>query len=253
MPRHLFIVTGASRGLGAAIAGRLLDRADTLLLGISRRDEPRLAARAATSGAALLQWTMDLADPPPAAARLRAWLAARDGSAFATASLINNAAALTRIGALEECGDEELSHALRVGLETPLLLMAAFLGATEKWPGTRRVLNISSGLGRRAMAGQASYCAAKAGLDHLSRAAALDQAQRAHGAKIVSLAPGVIDTDMQAELRGAGGAGFPEHALFVRLKQEGRLASADAAAARVIAWLERSDFGASPVAEVRDD
>ena len=54
--------------MGAAIADRLLDRADTLLLGISRRDEPRLMARAAASGAALHQWTMDLADPLPAVA-----------------------------------------------------------------------------------------------------------------------------------------------------------------------------------------
>ena len=51
------------------------------------------------------------------------------------------------------------------------------------------------------MAGQATYCAAKAGMDHLSRAVALDQALLANGAKIVSLAPGVIDTDMQVQLR----------------------------------------------------
>ena len=71
------------------------------------------------------------------------------------------------------------------------------------------MLNISSGLGRRAMAGQATYCAAKAGMDHLSRAVALDQALLANGARIVSLAPGVIDTDMQAQLRGSSVAGFP--------------------------------------------
>ncbi|HZV92241.1 MAG TPA: SDR family NAD(P)-dependent oxidoreductase [Caldimonas sp.] len=252
MSSHLFIVTGASRGMGAAIAGQLLDRPDTVLLGISRRDNPGLAERARASGSTVLQWPTDLADPLAAAARLRAWLDAQDGIGFATASLVNNAAALTRIGALEDCNAEELSRAVRVGLEAPLLLMAAFLGATAKWPGRRRVLNISSGLGRRAMAGQASYCATKAGLDHLSRAAALDQAQQTRGATVVSLAPGVIDTDMQSELRAARGDGFPERDNFVRLKEDGGLASPDEAAARVIAWLERADFGTSPVADVRD-
>ena len=87
------------------------------------------------------------------------------------------------------------------------------------------------------MAGQATYCAVKAGMDHLSRAVALDQALLANGARIVSLAPGVIDTDMQAQLRGSSVAGFPERKMFVELKETGRLSSSHEAAARVLAWL----------------
>jgi len=251
MTRRLFIVTGASRGMGAAIAGQLLARADCTLLGISRRANETLAAKAAV-GAVCEQWTMDLADPVAVASRLQAWLEGHDGREFSAARLINNAGVLTRIGALEHCTSEELSTAIRAGLEAPLLLTAAFLRATANWPSDRRVLNISSGLGRRAMAGQATYCAAKAGMDHLSRAVALDQAGLARGAKIVSLAPGVIDTDMQAQLRSADGEGFPDQANFVRLKESGQLTSSHDAAARVIAYLERADFGASPVADVRD-
>jgi NAD(P)-dependent dehydrogenase (short-subunit alcohol dehydrogenase family) len=89
-------------------------------------------------------------------------------------------------------------------------------------------------------------------MDHLSRAVALDQAELAHGARVVSLAPGVIDTDMQAQLRRAESPGFPDHGTFVRLKESGQLSSSHDAAARVIAYLGRADFGASPVADVRD-
>ncbi len=252
MTRQLFIITGASRGMGAAIAEQLLAGPDRTLLGISRRTNDALAAKAQAVGAACEQWTMDLAEPLGVASRLQAWLDDLDGEDFAAASLINNAGMLTRIGALEHCTSEELSAALRAGLEAPLLLTAAFLRATASWPGERRVLNISSGLGRRAMAGQATYCAAKAGMDHLSRAVALDQAELAHGATIVSLAPGVIDTDMQVQLRSANGEGFPEQGNFVRLKEAGQLTSSRDAAARVIAYLGRADFGASPVADVRD-
>jgi NAD(P)-dependent dehydrogenase (short-subunit alcohol dehydrogenase family) len=252
MTRQLFIVTGASRGMGAAIAEQLLSGTDRTLIGISRRANEALAAKAEAVGATCEQWTMDLAEPLAVAARLESRLGALDASAFASASLINNAGTLTRIGALERCTSEELSAALRAGLEAPLLLTAAFLRATAAWPGERRVLNISSGLGRRAMAGQATYCAAKAGMDHLSRAVALDQAELPHGAKVVSLAPGVIDTDMQTQLRSADGAGFPDQGNFVRLKEAGQLTSTHDAAARVVAYLERADFGASPVADVRD-
>jgi NAD(P)-dependent dehydrogenase (short-subunit alcohol dehydrogenase family) len=252
MSRQLFIVTGVSRGMGAAIAEQLLTGPDRVLIGISRRRNESLDAKARSAGAACEQWTMDLAEPIAVAARLRAWLEGRAGDEFANASLVNNAAMLTRIGALERCSDEELSAALRAGLEAPLLLTAAFLRATASWSGERRVLNISSGLGRRAMAGQASYCTAKAGMDHLARAVALDQAELAHGARIVSLAPGVIDTEMQAQLRQADGAGFPDQGNFIRLQQNGQLTSSRDAAARVIAYLGRADFGATPVADVRD-
>ena len=252
MSRQLFIVTGSSRGMGAAIAEQLLSSVDCTLLGISRRGNEALAKKAAAVGSVHEQWTMDLAEPLAVAARLQAWLEGLDGSSFSTACLINNAGVLTRIGALESCSAKELSAALRAGLEAPLLLTAAFLRATASWPSDRRVLNISSGLGRRAMAGQATYCAAKAGMDHLSRAVALDQAELAHGAKVVSLAPGVIDTDMQVQLRGADGAGFPEQGNFIRLKEAGQLTSSEDAAARVVAYLKREDFGTSPVADVRD-
>ena len=252
MKRRLFIVTGTSRGLGAAIAERLVGQSEHTVLGVSRRANDALADAARQSGAVCEQWQADLSNPAPVAARLQMWLGSFEAGRFATASLINNAGALTRIGPLENCSAEELSAALRVGLEAPLVLTAAFLRATAAWPADRRVLNISSGLGRRAMAGQATYCAAKAGMDHLSRAVALDQAEMPHGARIVSLAPGVVDTDMQVQLRSASVEGFPDHAKFVGLKEAGQLTSPGDTAARIIAWLERADFGTTPVADVRD-
>ena len=247
MARHLFVLTGASRGMGAAMARQLL-APENLLLCLSRRRNTALDA----AGPGCEQWAIDLAQPVEASARLEAWLAAQDANAFASVTLINNAAALTRIGPIEECSDVELSSALRVGLEAPLLLSAAFLRATRAWAASKRVLNISSGLGRRAMASQASYCASKAGLDHLTRALALDEAQRPNGAKLVSLAPGVIDTEMQQHLRAGDPAVFPELANFVGLKEKGQLTSPEDAAARVLAYLNRADFGANPVTDVRD-
>jgi len=251
---ELFILTGASRGMGAAMADQLLDAGHRLLC-MSRHRNAALDAKAAARGRPCEQWQIDLAQPVEAAARLQAWLARLTGdesAAFSTATLINNAATLTRIGRLDDCSDAELSSAMRLGLEAPMLLTAAFLRATRGWSAARRVLNISSGLGRRAMAGQASYCAAKAGMDHFTRALALDEAHRPGGARVVSLAPGVIDTDMQVQLRSADAAGFPDQAAFIGLKRNGQLASAAQAAASVLAYLERPAFGGEPIGDVRD-
>jgi benzil reductase ((S)-benzoin forming) len=139
-----------------------------------------------------------------------------------------------------------------VDLEAPMLLTSVFLRATEGWKIPRKVLNISSGLGRRAMASQAAYCAAKAGMDFFSRCVALEQAALPNGARICSLAPGVIDTDMQVQLRDADPGRFPDRGNFVGMKDKGALASPAEAAARVLAYLQRPDFGANPVADVRD-
>ena len=251
MTRRLFVLTGTSRGMGAALASQLL-APDHVLLCIARHPNDALAVQAQAAGARCEQWALDLAQSVATADRLEAWLAALDGGSFGHANLINNAAALTRIGPVDACSSAELASAMRVGLEAPLLLCAAFLRATRAWTADKRVLNISSGLGRRAMAGQAAYCAAKAGMDHLTRALALDEANRPNGAKLVSLAPGVIDTDMQVQLRAGDPAGFPEKASFVGLKEKGQLTSAGDAAARVLAYLARPDFGSNVVADVRD-
>jgi benzil reductase ((S)-benzoin forming) len=259
MPESLFIVTGASRGMGAAMAEQLLVRGHTLLC-ISRGTNDLLGAKAAQSGAHLAQWPRDLADAPQVAGELEAWLRAFDGQRFDAAALINNAGVIARVGPIDESSTAELSTTLRVGLESALLLTAAFLRATRPWQAMRqgrvKVLNISSGLGRRAMAGSTPYCAAKAGMDHFSRAAALDEAHRlatqGAGAKIVSLAPGVIDTNMQTQLRRSDPAGFPDQGNFLNLHAAGQLATPHDAAARVLKFLHRSDFGHTPVADVRD-
>ena len=188
--------------------------------------------------------------------RVWPWTGCGSESQWASATLINNAGVIPRIGPLDQCPPEDLANALRVGLEAPMQLTAAFLRATTawvdaSWRGPRKVLNISSGLGRSAMAAQAPYCAAKAGMDHFTRCSALDEAQREHGARLVSLAPGVIDTDMQVQLRAGDPAAFPDRSRFVELQRQGQLTAPDTAAARVLAYLNRADFGSLPVADVR--
>lgn len=247
---HLTILTGASRGMGLAMARQLLDAGHDLLC-ISRRTSEELAQQAARAGRHCEQWPQDLARAETAAARLETWLEGKDSGRFASATLINNAGLIPRIAPLEEIPAEQLAEAMRVDLEAPMLLAAAFLQATAGWKAPRRILNISSGLGRRAMASQAAYCAAKAGMDHFSRCIALEQARQDNGARICSLAPGVIDTDMQVQLRGADPDLFPDMGNFVGLKDKGMLTSPEEAARRVLAFLERPDFGADPVADVR--
>lgn len=250
MQTDLTILTGHSRGMGRAMACRLL-AAGHKVLGISRG---RLQGLGPSAGAAgeLTEWQVDLADGAPVARRLQTWLEGQATQAWRTVTLINNAGLIPAIVPLSRAEPEDLARALRVDLETPMQLCAAFLAATAQWPSQRRILNISSGLGRKAMASQSAYCAAKAGMDHFTRSMAMEEALKPHGARVCSLAPGVIDTDMQVQLRGTPAADFPEQANFARLHDNGQLSSPQQAAQRVLAWLTRADFGSQPVADVRD-
>ena len=249
--KHLTIITGASKGLGLAMAMRLLGP-DHALLCISRSTSSALAVEAGLRGAPLQQLSFDLADSPAAATHMRSWLGAQEIGALSTATLINNAGTVGRPGPLEQADPDDLVCSLRVGLEAPLVLTAAFLHATRDWRVLRKVLNISSGLGRHAIAGQGSYCAAKAGMDHFSRAVAAEEAARPHGARIVSLAPGAIDTDMQVVLRQTDAALLPDRSHYERLKAEGRLDAPDGAAEKVLRFLNRADFGNVAVAGIGD-
>jgi NAD(P)-dependent dehydrogenase (short-subunit alcohol dehydrogenase family) len=246
-PMHLTLLTGASRGLGRAIAAQRL-RPGHRLLTLSRR----ACDLAAPTGAEHVAWSQDLADSVAAATRLEAWLGSQPPAGVASATLIHNAGVLSRLAPLADSDVADLAHALRVDLEAPTLLTAVFLRATASWSVPRKVLMISSGLGRFAMAGSASYCAAKAGMDHLARAVALEEAERPSGARIVSLAPGVIDTDMQVQLRSADPDLFAARERFVGMHQGGQLLSPETAARKVLAYLERADFGAQPVADLRE-
>lgn len=244
---HISIITGASRGMGEPMAVQLA-QAGHKVLGISRGSSAVLAGMPNAE-----QWQADLADAVPVAQRLQGWIGAFDASQVQSITLINNAALLTSPGPAHEVGAAQAAATLRVGLESVVVLSNAFLAATRQWACSKRLLNISSGNGRRALQGSAVYSALKAGMDHYTRVLALDEAEFGNlGAKVCSLAPGVIDTDMQVQLRNADPSKFKAHAQFVAYKAEGHLLSPQAAATRVLAYLNRADFGSNPVADVRE-
>jgi len=165
--KNLTILTGASRGMGLALAQQLCDQANAQLLCISRQSAPALDSWAASKGASLVQWRADLAQPTPVAQKLLAWLQQLDPAQFASITLINNAGVIGHLGPMTPQSDGLLQQTLAINLQAPMQLTAAFLTATRAWHASKKVVNISSGLGRRAMAGSSMYCASKARLGSL--------------------------------------------------------------------------------------
>jgi benzil reductase ((S)-benzoin forming) len=237
------ILTGHTRGLGAAILHELLSR-DIEVLGLARNKNQECAKRFPSF---FQQVTLDLSDP----AALVKWLNQGALRQFIgngdTVLLINNAGIVQPVGPIAAQDVALVAQALNLNVAAPMMLASA-VAAAARAAHDVRILHISSGAGRNAYPGWSVYCATKAALDHHARAVALDHSSNV---RIGSLAPGVIDTDMQTAIRGTPLEHFPLRARFEQLKRENQLTQPGECAKRVIDYLLDAQFGQEPVDDLR--
>lgn len=249
-PGTVAVVTGHSRGLGLALANAL--RAlGVPVLGLARQachEQVCTAEAAAQKQAALQQAALDLADP----AALADWLAtgtlARFMAGASQVLLLNNAGTVQPMGAPGLQGAEAIAQAVALNVSAPLMLCDAVL--QHRAPGQPvRVVHIGSGAGRTAYAGWSVYGATKAALDHHARCV---QADALPGVRAESLAPGVLDTDMQADIRATRTERFPLRARFDQLHTSGALVPPEQAARHLLAHVLSEAFGQHPCTDLRN-
>ncbi|HEU0026117.1 MAG TPA: SDR family oxidoreductase [Ktedonobacterales bacterium] len=221
------LVTGGGRGLGAAVALALAEAgADVALLG---RSEPHLAtvAGAVRQRGRHAAWTV---------AGVSNWEAVRDAIAEMSEALgpvdilVNNAAVEGVTSRLESLDPGMWAAELAINLNGPFYCARATISAMRE-RGWGRILNVTSGAAVRPIPGKAVYSVSKAGLDHLTRALAEDLA--GSGVAAIAVNPGMMDTEMQARLRGAPA---PEMEMFRQAHRSGMLRPPEEAAA-LIRWL----------------
>ena len=236
------IVTGHTRGLGEAIAAELMERGIPVF-GLSRSRSASLAARFPSL---LLQLEIDLSDSVTLGHWLRSGAVQDFFDDSAVVLLVNNAGTVQPVGPLQEQDPLAVGDAVALNVAAPLMLSAGVVAATPgcKW----RLLHVSSGAGSNAYPGWSVYGATKAALDQHARAAALDAVP---GLLVCSLAPGVINTDMQAEIRASSLTSFPNRERFIELERSGQLSEPVECAGRVVDYLLGGHFAEDPVADLR--
>jgi benzil reductase ((S)-benzoin forming) len=223
------VITGASRGLGAGLARAFARQG--MRLGLCARQRPELGF---ASDAAALCEALDVRDPAALAG-----FTERVAQRFGAIDLwINNAGLLEPIAPLRSAPSASVAELMQVNVLGVFHGTRAFVehlhARRRSDPSASGVLiNVSSGAARNAYAGWSAYCASKAAVDRMTECVQLEEGE--HGLRAHSVAPGVIDTDMQARIRRSAPADFPALPRFLEMAREGRFSSTDFVAQHMLA------------------
>ncbi|TLS52216.1 SDR family NAD(P)-dependent oxidoreductase [Paenibacillus antri] len=234
MAGNYYIITGASRGLGESLTRRLLQE-DHVVYGLSRTENREVAAFARSGGFKYRYRPVDLAFPEEASKVLHEILSDIPSAEAGTISLINNAATVSPLTDLSSCSDEDIVRNININFTSPVVLQSTFLRMTSDSVKKRMVVNITSASAQFPAGGMSLYCSAKAGLDMLTKCAALEQVGE-NPVKIIAVDPGMMDTSMQSTAREAN-IGLSDY--FKAQKLEGKLKGTDAVAKEIISLLGR--------------
>lgn len=232
MARTLVWISGASSGIGAALAAAV-PLPDPHVVDLSRRG----------GAPGVEHLPVDLADPAAWPVVAAHWAERLGGSGAEHAVFVHGAATLGPVGPAGVVDLGAYTSTVLLDAAAPQVLGAAWLASVADFPGRADLLLISSGAARTAYPGWSAYGAGKAAVDQWARCAGAEQAARAAAGRpscrVVAVAPGVVDTPMQAAVRAADVADFPPVERFRQLHADGALRPAGDVAADLWALLDR--------------
>lgn len=238
---EIYIVTGASKGIGLQLATQLTEKGKKVI-GVARKNRenhPYFIEADLAKTDQLDELLNNIIEEHYEEAK--------------SFTLINNAGMVDPIGLIGSVQEKDIAQAVALNLTAPIVLCNTFIEKLANFTGEKRILNISSGAGRKEYEGWGVYCTTKAGLDHFSRTVALEQKRISNPVKIVSIAPGIIDTGMQEVIRSSKEETFPLLDQFIQYKEQGLLSSSEETAAKLISFMENENFeGVGPIADIRN-
>ena len=231
----LLIITGTSKGLGLELARHAL-KAGYTVLGASR------SASVLQNEENYHHLQLDLEKAEDRSTLMPAAVGLVSLQSLEAVYLVNNAALLEPLKAVERCSLTDVQAHLAVNLTAPIDLCAQFIKAFAWFQGEKKILNISSGSAIHPMPDMSLYCTTKAGLTMFSQCVALEQESVAWGVGVASLNPGMVETGMQVTARAQPESQFRPAVKFKSAKDIGRVKEAPATALKVLGLLETAPF-----------
>ncbi|ANU28141.1 SDR family NAD(P)-dependent oxidoreductase [Planococcus versutus] len=232
MAKEAYIITGASKGIGLEWSKQLTEQGH-LVIGIARTQPEYFPSNY------FLSTDLTQLDQIETVIEKALALVTKDIDGIV---LVNNAGTVEPIGFAHTNSADKVSQSIVLNLTAPMLLCGAFINQLKNNSVKKKIVNISSGAGRNPYEGWSAYCAGKAGLDHFSLC--IDAENK--DVKVVSVAPGIIDTGMQEIIRQSDVADFPLIEKFMDYKKNGLLSSPEETAHLLTKMTQRVDFNELP-------
>lgn len=226
MATSLVWISGASSGIGAGLA-RTVPWSDARVIGISRRP-PEVGEHLEA----------DLADPSSWTDVWASFAAELEGFDGDRVVFLHAAGALEPLGFAGEVDTVTYIPNIVLNSAAPQVLGHLFLAAAHELNVERYLVLLSSGAASRVYPGWSSYGAGKAAIDQWVRNVGAEQQMRG-GVKVLSVAPGTVATDMQAQLRDTAEEDFPKRQKFIDLHRDGDLREPDEVARDIWSLLGR--------------
>lgn len=230
MGSGFYLITGTSRGIGKALAQKIVKEGNTVL-GVSRSQPDVLKSEE------YHHLSFDLSET----SRIHEIMEKVDKivgkQSFELVCLVNNASATEPIGPIEKCPAAEIEFHVRVGLVTPMILTSLFVCRFAGERIRKKVAFISSGAALTPLPDESIYCGSKAGINMFARCVGLEQESKEHGFESISIGPGMVDTAMQSAVRSKSNDEFAMAGFFKQAYEDGKLQEPSKAAERIFAVL----------------
>jgi benzil reductase ((S)-benzoin forming) len=248
---NYYIITGTSRGLGEAIAEKLLNENNCLFC-ISRTKNSKLISLSDGLNTNLNYFEFDLNKLNEIEHLLDDIFEKINIKKAKSINLINNAGTIKPVKALEKHTSEEIINSFNVNLIAPTIIASKFIERTLNYSCEKRIINISSGAAKKPYDGWSTYCSSKAALDMLTRCVNVEQNKKEFPVNVISFDPGIMDTEMQNDIRQSNKEDFSQLSRFIDFKENGALLSAEFVADKVIEVLSSDNFQTGEFIKVWD-
>lgn len=229
-----FFITGSSSGIGKALALMALE-AGHKVIGISRRNSIEHENYSHMS--------IDLNN-------MDSYLKINFDRNRAADSLIliNNAGWLGEVKPVSELNPDKIKRSYHINLLAPSILCKMFIDQTQQSHQERIIVNISSGAGSYPIGSWSTYCAAKAGLSLFTEVMQVDHPDL----HCFAISPGIVDTEMQGEIRRLDQNDFPDKQRFIDYKNKGELSQPSEVAQKILRIVNDVKLAPSTVFSLRD-
>lgn len=152
--------------------------------------------------------------------------------------LVNNAGTLGEIAHVGNLSSNDLQNSITLNVSAPLILSNLFTKAYQNHPAEKIIINISSGAASSPYDGWVAYCSSKAALDMITNVMNVEQKDKKNPINVYSIAPGVVDTQMQDQIRATDKSQFSNIEKFIELKNENQLYNVNDVAEKLVEFIK---------------